>query len=222
MQTNRPVIETTADGSHTLFVPEMNEHYHSVNGARQESVHVFIEAGLRQSASNDISLLEIGFGTGLNAYLSLIEAAEKGIRVHYTTLELYPLQQDIIEKLNYGKLISEEHAGLFDQLHRANWDEEVSITPFFTLCKVKADLCNYTFVRNFDVVFFDAFAPDKQPEMWNPAHFEQIFSHCNPGAIFTTYCAKGTVRRALLAAGFDVERIPGPPGKRQMLRARRP
>jgi len=216
-----PVIETTADGSHTLFVPEMNEHYHSVNGARQESVHVFIEAGLRQLPLSELSLLEVGFGTGLNAFLTMIEAAESGRFVHYTSLELYPLEPEIISQLNYGKLISEQHAHWFERLHRANWNEEVQITPNFTLYKVKADLCQYTFEQNFDLVYFDAFAPDKQPEMWNPAHFEQIFSHCNPGAILTTYCAKGTVRRALIAAGFGVERIPGPPGKRQMLRAKK-
>ena len=212
-------LQVTADGSHTLFVPSMDEHYHSVNGAVQESAHVFIEAGLHQLAKKEIRLLEIGFGTGLNALLTLLDAEEKEKMVTYYSFELYPLELSLVEKLNYGKIICPAQADLFIDLHRAAWNEPVAITPAFTLHKMEGDSNLSTLPQNIDLVYFDAFAPDKQPEMWNPEIFKKLYECMNQGGILTTYCAKGVVRRTMKEAGFSVERIPGPPGKREMLRA---
>lgn len=215
------VIEKTEDGSATLFVPELNEHYHSVKGARTESQHIFVHMGLEASTAAEPHILEIGFGTGLNALLTL-EAAEKGQRcVHYTGIELYPLSWEEVDALKYST-----HP-LFESLHRAPWEEEVVITPHFAMKKVQADVQTIGAdgllrINNspFDVVYFDAFAPEKQPGMWEESVFRSIYASMNPGGVLTTYCAKGAVRRLLQAVGFKVERLPGPPGgKREILRA---
>lgn len=214
------IIEQTEDGSATLYVPELDEHYHSVKGARTESQHIFIEKGLNASTARCPHVLEIGFGTGLNALLTL-EAAEKRARqVHYTGIELYPLRWEEVEVLRYSD------NPLFRSLHDAPWDTEVKLTPHFTLYKLQADvlaaipssLCYRH--GGYDVVYFDAFAPDKQPEMWGEKLFRELYRHMNKGGVLTTYCAKGAVRRLLQAVGFRVERLPGPPGgKREILRA---
>lgn len=212
-------LQMTADGSHTLFIPEMDEHYHSVNGAVQESRHVFLEAGLHHQRKQHISVLEIGFGTGLNAFLTLLDAEATRRFVHYYSFELYPLDASFVEHLNYGKLISPEHAGYFPALHAAAWNEPVNITDHFILHKIQGDSNRSELPKEIDLVYFDAFAPDKQPEMWNQDIFNKLFASMNEGGILTTYCAKGVVRRILKEAGYTVERIPGPPGKREMLRA---
>ena len=213
-------IEKTADGSLTFFVPELNEHYHSVNGALTESKHVFIDAGLNQIDKKEISILEIGFGTGLNAILSYREAKSKNIRIHYTTIELYPLDKIQISPLNFSDKIGVNNS-VFESLHSCEWDQDACIDPLFTLHKIKGDLIKTRFNQKFDLIYFDAFAPDKQPEMWTPEIFLHLFEQTNPNGILTTYCAKGAVRRMLQAAGYVTERLPGPPGKREMLRARR-
>ncbi len=214
------VIEQTADGSQTLFVPELNEHYHSVKGALTESLHIFIEMGLKHSAVPSPKVLEIGFGTGLNAFLSLLEAERSGRDIHFSTVERYPLGPDITDRLSYPELVSPLHRDLFHALHSAPWNTSVRLTPHFTLHKIKADFTTHTFDSNYDIVYFDAFAPEKQPEMWTPEIFALLYRQMNPGGILTTYCAKGAVRRMLQAAGFTVERLPGPPqGKREVLRA---
>lgn len=214
-------LEVTADGSHTLYLPEMNEHYHSVNGAVQESRHVFIEAGFKQLARPQLRILEIGFGTGLNAFLTLLEAAACGKRVTYYTVERYPLEEDVIRSLNYATVAGRGHAAWFEALHEASWNRPVAVTPFFTLHKMEADSNVCAFPPDIDLVYFDAFAPDKQPEMWNPEVFGSLFGNTVPGGLLTTYCAKGAVRRMLQGAGYEVERMPGPPGKREMLRGRK-
>ncbi|MDO5522964.1 MAG: tRNA (5-methylaminomethyl-2-thiouridine)(34)-methyltransferase MnmD [Bacteroidia bacterium] len=217
-------FKITEDGSHTLFVPALDEHYHSTHGAVRESMHVFIDAGLRQCAKPEIRVLEIGFGTGLNAFLSLLEAEKTGRKIDFTTLELYPLPAADAEKLNYADLIAPSRKGVFNELHSAKWNEWQQVTCWFSLLKREIDFSKpSTFhgENKFDVVFFDAFAPDKQPEMWSQQIFDKIYSLCLPGAVLTTYCAKGSVRRMLKTAGFSVERLPGPPGKREMLRARK-
>ncbi len=213
-------IEKTADGSHTFFVPELNEHYHSVNGALTESKHVFIENGLNQTGKKDISILEIGFGTGLNAILSYLEAKSKNIHIHYTTIELYPIEESKIRLLNFSALTGTDNS-VFESLHGCEWDKDISIDSFFTLHKIVGDLTKMRFNRQFDLIYFDAFAPDKQPEMWTPEIFAHLFRQTSPEGIFTTYCAKGSVRRMLQTAGYTTERLPGPPGKREMLRARK-
>lgn len=225
------IIERTEDGSATLFVPELNEHYHSTKGARTESQHIFIDMGLKASAAPSPHILEIGFGTGLNAWLTLKEAEESCRDVHYTGVELYPLEWQTIEQLNYvpnDKQITVNNEqqtaiGLFKQLHTSPWEEDVRLTPHFTLRKVQEDINKWKVEGSrFNLVYFDAFAPEKQPEMWSQELFNRIYVLLAKDGILTTYCAKGVVRRMLQAAGFLVERLPGPPGgKREILRARK-
>ena len=217
------IIETTEDGSATLYVPMLDEHYHSVKGARTESQHIFIEMGLNASAVSAPHVLEIGFGTGLNALLTLEEATKSQRNIHYTGIELYPLTWDEVDALHYS-----DHP-LFKTLHQVPWNQDVSITPHFTLRKVEANALELLKQPNeqinalFDVVYFDAFAPEKQPEMWAEEFFRGIYQSLKPGGVLTTYCAKGVVRRMLQGIGFRMERLPGPPGgKREILRATKP
>jgi len=209
-------IITTTDGFHTLFLPEMDEHYHSVNGAVQESKHVYIEAGFKQCRKPKIHVLEMGFGTGLNALLTALEVENQKIDVFYTGLEKFPLSQEIINQLNY----SEINRTLFQAIHQTGWEKSESVNPYFHLKKIQTDFRDFDFPDKYDVVYYDAFAPDKQPEVWSQELFDKIFSAMNPGGIITTYCAKGNIRRMMRQAGFSVERIPGPPGKREMLRGK--
>lgn len=214
------ILQITADGSHTLYLPDMDEHYHSVNGAIQESRHIFIEAGLKQIRKDEIRLLEIGFGTGLNAFLTLKEIMESEVKqnVIYYSVELYPLEMSVVENLNYGALAWEGHEDSFLDLHQAQWNMDVKITEQFTLHKIKGDSNSCELPRSVDLIYFDAFAPEKQPEMWNPSIFDKLYGLANEDAIMMTYCAKGVVRRSMQAAGFEMERLPGPPGKRHILR----
>lgn len=217
-------FEITEDGSHTLFVPELNEHYHSTHGAIQESMHVFIDAGLRHCVKSEIKVLEIGFGTGLNAFLTLLEAERTGRKIDYTTLEFYPLSIIDAEKLNYVELTDSTKKDVFRELHKVEWGKWSQLTLYFSLLKMKFDFSkpsDFDTENKFDVIFFDAFAPEKQPEMWVQEIFDKIYSISSENAILTTYCAKGSVRRMLQTAGFVVERLPGPPGKREILRARK-
>jgi tRNA U34 5-methylaminomethyl-2-thiouridine-forming methyltransferase MnmC len=214
-------FETTGDGSFTLYVPELDEHYHSMNGAVQESRHVYISAGLNHyiDSFNDnckeIQVLEFGFGTGLNAFLTALEAEKQKIKIRYTALEKYPLPQEITNQLNY----SSDNQTLFQGIHQSAWENPVLITPCFTLQKSAIDFADFDFPDRYDVVYYDAFAPDKQPEVWTQKLFDKIFAAMNSGGVLTTYCAKGNIRRMMQQAGFSVERIPGAPGKREMLRA---
>ncbi|MDR0333862.1 MAG: tRNA (5-methylaminomethyl-2-thiouridine)(34)-methyltransferase MnmD [Dysgonamonadaceae bacterium] len=217
-------FEITEDGSHTLFVPELNEHYHSTHGAVQESMHVYINAGFRQCTKEEIHVLEIGFGTGLNTFLTLLESEKSDKKIVYTSLELYPVSLADARKLNYASQICPEKADVFLQLHESEWEKKVDINSRFSLLKLNRSVTkndSLTLDEVFDVVYFDAFAPDKQSEMWSQKIFNDIFSICNPNAILTTYCAKGAVRRMLQNAGFEVERLEGPLGKREMLRAQK-
>lgn len=211
--------QLTADGTHTLYIPEIDEHYHSVNGAAVEANHVYLKEALMHHGGASVTVLEVGFGTGLNAFLTLLHALEQGKRIHYVTLELYPLETEQVELLNYAAQIAPEKSELYFALHRAPWNEPVEIIPGFILEKRHCNLVTCQLDGAFDVVYFDAFAPEKQPEMWSDAIYEKLFAQMNPDAVMTTYCAKGVVRRGFQAAGLTVERIPGPPGKREMLRA---
>ena len=212
-------LETTLDGSHTLYVPEIDETYHSTHGAIQESTHIFINEGLKQCKKKYINILEIGFGTGLNAYLTAIEAKRTDIHINYYTLEKYPIPIGTALQLNYCQLLSDTNLGsLFSEIHQAKWEKEVTVSDNFILKKIQCDFTNYLPDTTFDVIYFDAFSPEKQPEMWTEEQFRKMYAACNEGAIITTYCAKGSVRRALQAVGFKVERLPGPPGKREILR----
>lgn len=210
------VFEPTADGSGTLYVPELDEHYHSVKGALTESRHIFIDMGLAATASGSPSVLEVGFGTGLNALLAWQWADKMQRPVHYTTLERYPLSWNEVAQLKY------EHAAELEQIHTTPWEVDVPLSPYFTLHKIQCDATTYlqqATTQQFDVVFFDAFAPEKQPELWSETIFQGIYQTMRPGGLLTTYCAKGCIRRLLQSIGFVMERLPGPPGgKREMLR----
>ena len=208
-------LEITEDGSATLGNQTIDECYHSIHGAQQESEHIFIEAALRYQQKHDIAIFEVGFGTGLNALLTLQEAQKSGRKIEYTSVELYPVEPSVYCELNYGN----SDKATFLKLHNCEWGEPVTIVDSFTLEKVEASLLEYNFNKLFDVIYFDAFSPEKQPEMWSEAIFSKLFEATASGGILITYCAKGDVRRALQAAGYSVERIPGPPGKRHILRA---
>lgn len=210
-------LKVTEDKSHTLYVPELDEHYHSTHGAIQESRHVFIEAGLLQMCQREhVSVFEIGFGTGLNALLTLLNAGPH-CHVNYTGVEKYPLGSEITNKLNFSHQLSGSTDG-FKKLHAAPWNVETEISNTFRLTKIEGDLLDFNTGEGFDLIYFDAFAPEKQAEMWSEEIFAKVVKLMNPGAVFTTYCAKGRVRRMLQDLGLQVERLPGPPGKREMLR----
>ncbi|WP_372649300.1 tRNA (5-methylaminomethyl-2-thiouridine)(34)-methyltransferase MnmD [Draconibacterium sp.] len=217
-------IISTEDGSKTLFIPEMEEQYHSVNGALTESEYVYLDKGYRHNKSTEPVILEIGFGTGLNALLTAIEAEKKKRRTTYISLEKYPIEATEIEQLNYGSLISEEAEELFSALHNSEWNVKTEISPYFHLLKLKTDLTQFCFdtIPTVDVIYFDAFGPAKQPEMWNEEIFRKLFAISNSNANLVTYSAKGEIRRRMERSGYISERLPGPPGKRQMLRATRP
>lgn len=214
-------LKITDDGSHTLFVPELNEHYHSTHGAIQEALHIYLNAGFCFVEKNPVHILEIGFGTGLNCFLTYLEAQKQNRSVVYHSIELYPINQEQIESLNYATQIESDQSNIFEQLHRAEWDQAVQISPNFSLYKLNGNLLNYPLPGKYDLVYFDAFAPEVQPELWTQEVFEKIYQHTNPEGILTTYSTKGIVKRALRASGFEVKRLPGPPGKREMLRAKR-
>lgn len=221
MTDSKLILELTEDGSHTLFVPSLNEHYHSVHGAIQESEHVFISAALKECPLQRISIFEVGFGTGLNALLTAKYAKENNLNINYVGIEVNPIKIDLIENLNYAQAADKE---LYQQLHSVEWGREQQITDNFFLTKIEADFTNFDFSRwenHFNIIYFDAFAPDVQSEMWSAELFKSMFQIMQAKGIMTTYCAKGEVRRRMQAAGFTVERIPGPPGKREMLRARK-
>jgi tRNA U34 5-methylaminomethyl-2-thiouridine-forming methyltransferase MnmC len=214
-------LEITGDGSHTLSVLDMNEHYHSVHGAISESRHIFIEAGLKYilPEKEKINILEIGFGTGLNALLAFIELSKLNIPCEYTTIEAYPLEEKIFSKLNYPELLNIP-AKHFISMHRSEWNKKVKISPTFELHKIQCKVQDIQLKENyFDVVFFDAFAPDIQPEVWAEEIFKTIFSSMKNNSVLTTYSTKGTVKRTLKNIGFIIEKLPGPKGKREILRA---
>lgn len=211
-------IKITEDGSHTLFVPAIDEYYHSTKGAVQESRHIFINAGLKECKKPIINVLEIGFGTGLNA---LLTGLERDITVNYTTIELYPIPLDQALKLNYPEILGEESNFIFEKIHSCVWEKPIRITDNFTITKLQGDFTKIDFTTSFDVIYFDAFSPEKQAEMWSEEMFRKLYLCAPENAVLTTYCAKGAVRRAMKAAGFRVERLPGPPGKREIMRARK-
>jgi tRNA U34 5-methylaminomethyl-2-thiouridine-forming methyltransferase MnmC len=215
----RPELRISEDGSSTLYRADLDEHYHSFHGAIQESMHVFIEAGLKRVADKSVlHVLEVGFGTGLNALLTMLQQPEN--LVHYHALEKYPVATDMAAAINYPQLLGgDEVRRSFNAMHTCAWGQEVPIQAQFLLTKLEVDLCDFQSETLYDLVYFDAFAPDKQPEMWTTTIFEKIFGMMAKGGVLTTYSAKGSVRRSMQDAGFVVERIPGPPGKRQMLRA---
>jgi tRNA U34 5-methylaminomethyl-2-thiouridine-forming methyltransferase MnmC len=215
----------TADGSHTLYVPELKENYHSGFGAHTESQHIFIQGGLLKAFSEfrgTLRILEAGFGTGLNALLSLDAAARYQRKLHYTGIEAYPLPGELISQLNYTTDRYQEHYDAFIAMHRAPQGQETLITPGFRLIRHSSRLETFTPDDTFHLCYFDAFAPDIQPELWTQQIFSKIFHALIPGGLLLTYSCKGEVRRNMKACGFQVEKLPGPPGKREYLRAQKP
>lgn len=209
-------IVQTADGSSTIFLPEIGEHYHSTYGAVQESMHVFLSSGLEKCSKTPLTIFEVGFGTGLNALLTADSHWAKEKKIHYITVEKYPVSETIWQQLQFPS----GEPSLFEALHRSVWEAKTPIHHGFDLQKLQRDLLTIDFrqLPLFDLIYFDAFSPDKQPELWSLAVFEKLYRQCNPEAVLVTYCAKGQVRRNMQQAGFVAERLPGPPGKREMLR----
>ncbi len=218
-------LMTTRDGSSTISIPEMGATYHSIHGAIQESMHVFIEAGFRYlnervPAGQEIRIFEMGFGTGLNLLLTFIETRNTGRPVFYESIEAYPLSPSLIPSLNYTSALERNDlSDFFTSIHQSTWNTIIQPAEGFTYQKSAGQMEGHTFTRLFDLVYYDAFAPGAQPELWTVDMFKTIAQNLVTGGLLVTYCSKGDVRRALQAAGFQVEKIPGPPGKREMLRA---
>lgn len=217
-------IITTDDGSKTIKIEEWNEHYHSTHGAIQESMHVYIKAGLDcfvdQSQPKSITIFEAGFGTGLNALLSYLWSEKSKIKIDYLGIEAYPISKEEIESLEYYKIIDGDNVKLvYDNLHQADWEQWLEISSFFRLKKQKLFFSDLEVQNQADVIFYDAFGPRVQPELWEKSIFQKFYDALKPNGVFVTYCVKGTARRALQEIGFEVDIIEGPPGKRHMMRA---
>jgi len=212
----RHIVETE-DGSHTIFIPELKEHYHSSHGAIQESMHIYIENGLKKIDKSFISVLEIGFGTGLNCLLIFLEAKKMGKWVSYRAIDKYPLSNEEIEKINYGKILDAQD--LFDRIHKNKWNQFDFSNKDFDLMKTEIDLKNFKSRDKFDLIIFDAFGPDVQPDLWTVEIFTKLYKQLYANGILMTYSSKGIVKQALRDAGFFVQRLPGPKGKRHIISA---
>lgn len=215
-------IITTKDGSQSLLNPELNETYHSIHGARQESLHVFIKNGLEfvveKDAKQSVKILEIGFGTGLNALLTAQYAKAKRVAIEYSTLEAFPVNESIWQQLDYAQ--SEAEHEIFYRLHHEPWDQWTEVMPGFMLKKLNTTLQLASLDHAYyDLVYFDAFAPNKQPEMWTIPMLQKTIESLVRNGVFVTYCAKGQLKRDLASIGTRVETLKGPPGKREMIRA---
>lgn len=214
-------VVQTDDGSQTLSVDGGVEHYHSTNGAVAEALHVYINAGLAPFSGRPVHVFEVGFGTGLNAMLAYDFAVRESTTICYTSVEKYPLPIEVTSQLTYPEQAGLSRDRYFDELHRAPWNVSVDLDDSFSLHKVEADLEAYTPPSGIDVVFFDAFAPDLQPQLWSVEVFGRIFHAMNVGGVLATYSAKGFVKRNLREVGFTVTRLPGPKGKRHMILAQK-
>ncbi|MCM8569149.1 tRNA (5-methylaminomethyl-2-thiouridine)(34)-methyltransferase MnmD [Gramella jeungdoensis] len=219
----RKIIKT-ADGSITIHLPEWNEQYHSKHGAVQEARHVFLKMGLfhllEKEKPSELSILEIGFGTGLNAFLTFLEAERLEMKINYTGVEAYPVPSEEVKLLNYPEVTQAlEKADYFQELHATEWEKAHKISEYFSLCKQKKKFSEIRDQELYDLIYFDAFGARVQPELWTEEIFALMFQAMKTGGVLVTYAAKGSVRRAMLSSGFQVEKLPGPPGKREMLRA---
>jgi len=219
-------IITTQDGSHTLFNPELDEIYHSNNGAVTESNYVFIEQGfgyyLENQGKRPLNIFELGFGTGLNALCTLNANRADPVKIRYVALESDPVPLEIADNLNYPLFFPDPRMGEYYQsLHQAEWNKEVSITDDFSLLKKTGKIEDYATSGKFQIAYFDAFAPSKQPEIWSAQNLKKIFELLEPSGILVSYCAQGAFKRNLAAVGFEVETLPGPPGKNEMVRGRK-
>ncbi|MDB5229074.1 MAG: hypothetical protein JWN78_3267 [Bacteroidota bacterium] len=211
----------TEDGSSSVFIAELSEHYHSIHGALQESQHVFIDAGLhyKTGKQTEINILEVGFGTGLNALLTCMEVEKNLLRITYTAVEKFPLDDVIYPQLNYCSLLNISGCDhLYKKIYLSPWQETVHLTNHFSLLKLKMDVKEISFANQFDIIYFDAFAPTAQPELWTAEIFNSMYNSLMQEGILVTYCAKGEVKRIMRSAGFKIEALPGAKGKREMTR----
>lgn len=223
----KPTIELTKDGSSTLVHPKYQSHYHSVFGAVEESDFIYINSGLLYFLSKKIantskscSILELGFGSGLNAFNTLIKTEDLPVSIDYLGVETYPVGLSVIDKLNYPKaLLVEDKTALFRKLHETSWGQKHQITPCFSLEKQEQDIYDFNEVNSFDVIYYDAFGPGAQPELWTAPIFEIMYKALKKNGVLITYCSQGAARRAMISVGFKVDRLPGPPNKRHILRA---
>ena len=210
-------IILTKDGSETIFLPEIKETYHSKYGAIQEANHVFIKNGLNFFNKSSLKIFEMGFGTGLNCLLSAIKASEEKVLIDYFTIEPFPVERDIINDLNYISIIGNEYFDLFNKIHDVNWESRNIISQNFSLTKNQCTIQNYSFKKNyFDVIFYDAFGPRVQPDLWSFNILQKNYFGLRKGGILVTYCAQGQFKRNLKKIGFKVIPMPGPVGKREM------
>lgn len=216
-----PKIIKTSDGSHSLYREDLDENYHSIHGAINEANHVFIKNGLEFVAENksEISIFEMGFGTGLNALVTRNYALKNNLIISYTSVENHPLSYDLCEKLNYDKkIISNNLNSFYESLHLSKWNSSIELEKDFFLHKIEGEIESINLAKKYDLIYFDAFGPRAQSDMWTIEIFQKLFNALNTNGVFVTYCAKGQVRRDLESVGFKIERLPGPPGKREMLR----
>lgn len=216
----REVIET-ADGSKTIYIAEMDENYHSGHGALQEAVHVFIQNGLRQFKDQaEVKVFEMGFGSGLNALLTMVEAENNFQKIHYVGIEAFPVEMELIEQIGYEKLVDEKFEESFLEMHTSSWNRIHSITNSFSFEKIHSRIEDYD-VResSTDLIYFDAFGPRAQKEMWELNVLDKMYRMLKTGGVLVTYCANGQFKRNLKSLGFIVESLPGPPGKREMTKA---
>lgn len=213
-------IITTGDGSKTIQIEDWNEQYHSIHGAVQEAYHVFIKHGLSLFKDEPVSILEIGFGTGLNAIITAIEAPKSNLNIDYTGVEAYPVEAEEVAELNYiAQLNASNFEDVFNKMHNVKWEVKTDILPNFNLLKREQNFLDITDKEAYNLIYFDAFGARVQPELWTENIFGIMYNALQTNGVLVTYAAKGSVRRAMLAVGFKVERLPGPPGKREMLRA---
>jgi len=215
----REVIKTQ-DGSTTIHLEEWNESYHSKHGAIQEAKHVFIKNGLALFSEQKVAILEIGFGTGLNAFISFLEAQKMNQSVDYVGVEAYPVAAKEILEMNYvAELEAEEQQQVFEKMHESNWNEKIKLSDNFTIVKRQQFFQDIDDVAQFDLIYFDAFGYRVQPELWSTLIFKKMYDALKENGVLVTYAARGVVKRSMIEVGFRVEKLEGPPGKREMFRA---
>ncbi|MEA9414438.1 tRNA (5-methylaminomethyl-2-thiouridine)(34)-methyltransferase MnmD [Flavobacterium sp. PL02] len=217
----REIIQTL-DGSTTIHLEEWDECYHSKHGAIQEAKHVFIQNGFSLFEDKPISILEIGFGTGLNAFITFLQSNEKKQSINYVGVEAYPVAANEVLMMNYvAELGADNYKEIFKKMHESNWDEIIELSDAFTLTKRKQFFQEIDDVETFDLIYFDAFGYRVQPELWSTEIFKRMYDSLKPNGVLVTYAARGVVKRSMIEVGFTVEKLAGPPGKREMFRARK-
>jgi len=215
-------IITTNDGSTTIHLPELNESYHSKHGAIQEAYHVFIKNGLSLFEGKSVSILEIGFGTGLNSFITYLEAKKSNQTIDYVGVEAYPVAVEEALQMNYVKeLNANQEAAIFKDMHEANWEEKVAISDDFSLTKRQQLFQEINDEDAYNLIYFDAFGFRVQPELWSLEVFQKMYNALKINGVIVTYACRSSIKNAMIECGFKVEKLPGAPGKREMLRAKK-